>query len=167
MEELKIINITMEEFKEKFNIKNENSLPKSYPVTELAAIMAKGENKNYYLIADKLFEEPSVLENKNSSITENEIKTLEELHDIYRDNLVGYREFLFYSKGDSDSEEAKAIKNEMNNCIDKGKVILNNYNITTLEELKSHTTKFFIPDFINTLLNIDNFNILDEIDCGL
>ncbi|MGL4990530.1 MAG: hypothetical protein ACRC57_05075 [Sarcina sp.] len=164
MKELNIKNTTMEEFKKNFDL--ENDMPKSYHVSELGSLMVKGDDKVYFLIEDRLYEEPVAKVYSIDEITQDDVKKLEKLHDDYRDSLVDYREFLYYRNGEADSEEAKVIKEGMNEYLKEAKIILVKYNMKNEEDLKKVSTKFFIPDFTNTLFEVNNFNIIDEIDCG-
>lgn len=165
MSEVKIKNITIEEFKKEFGLNNFEGVA-NYSVSELASLMGKADGKTYYVIGDRLFEEPSY-EEKNKEVSKDDISEIEKLHDDYRDLLVEYREFLFYRRGDKDSEEAIKIKRAMNSTILRTRELLEKNGVASVEDLKEVSTKFFIPDFTNDVFRIDNFNMIDEIDCGL
>ncbi|MGL5574254.1 MAG: hypothetical protein ACRDCW_01650 [Sarcina sp.] len=165
MSEVKIKNTTMEEFKAEFGLENVDAV-QSHSVAELATLMGKADGKTYYVIGDKLFEEPSE-ELQDKEISKEDIAEIEKLHDDYRDLLVEYREYLFYRRGDKDSEEAKKIRHIMADTIQRTRALLEKNGIKFAENLKEVSSKFFIPDFTNDVFKIDNFNMLDEIDCGL
>lgn len=165
MSEVKIKNTTIEEFKVEFGLDNVEGVT-SYSVAELATLMGKANGKTYYVIGDKLFEEPNK-EVQSKEVSQDDIVVIEKLHDDYRDLLVEYREYLFYRRGDKDSEEAKKIRHTMGDTIIKTRELLEKNGIKFVEDLKEVSSKFFIPDFTNDVFRIDNFNMLDEIDCGL
>lgn len=165
MSEVKIKNTTIEEFKAEFALDNVEGVT-SYSVAELATLMGKADGKTYYVIGDKLFEEPNK-EVQSKEVSQDDIVVIEKLHDDYRDLLVEYREYLFYRRGDKDSEEAKKIRHTMGDTIIKTRELLEKNGIKFVEDLKEVSSKFFIPDFTNDVFRIDNFNMLDEIDCGL
>ncbi|WP_297520341.1 hypothetical protein [uncultured Clostridium sp.] len=165
MSEVKIKNTTMEEFKAEFGLKGIDGV-KSYSVAELGTLMGNADGKTYFVIGDKLFEEPSE-ELQNKEIAKEDIVEIEKLHDAYRDLLVEYREYLYYKRGDKDSEEARKIKHTMNNVILKTRELLEKNSIKLEENLREASTKFFIPDFTNDVFKVDTYNMLDEIDCGL
>ena len=165
MSEVKIKNTTIEEFKTEFKLNNIEGIA-NYSVSELASLMGRANGKTYYVIGDRLFEEPSY-EIGVKEVSKDDISEIEKLHDDYRDLLVEYREFLFYRRGDKDSEEAIKIKKAMNNTIMRTRELLEKNGINAVEDLKKASTKFFIPDFTNDVFRIDNFNMIDEIDCGL
>lgn len=164
MKELNIKNITLEEFKSLYNIKDENKAV-SHPVSELGTLMAKGEDKVYYLIGDKLFEEP-VLDINKDEVSAEDKETIERLHDEFRDSLVDYRDYLYYRNGKENTEEAKSIQINMGKAVKNARAIVSKYNIKDEEEIKLMSSKFFIPDFLNAVLGTETFNDAYDIDCG-
>ena len=166
MKELNIKNITMEEFKNLYNIVEESEMPKSYPVSELGAIMAKGEDKIYYLIVGTLYEEPKK-DIKTDEVSKNDKEAFESLHDKFRDALVDYRDFLCHKGGKENSAEAMQIQKNMAAIITDAKNIVSKYNVQSEEDIKLMSKKFFIPDFISAILGTETFNDAYDIDCGL
>ena len=165
MSEVKIKNTTMEEFMTEFGLKSVEGVV-SHSVAELATLMGQADGKTYFVIGDKLFEEPAE-ELQVKEVSKEDIAEIEKLHDMYRDLLVEYREYLYYRRGDKDSEEARKIRHTMGNVILKTRELLEKNNIKFEENLKEVSSKFFIPDFTNDVFKIDTFNMLDEIDCGI
>ncbi|MGL4761086.1 MAG: hypothetical protein ACRCWG_06455 [Sarcina sp.] len=165
MSEVKIKNITMEEFKAEFGLKSVEGVV-SHSVAELASLMGQANGKTYFVIGDKLFEEPAQ-ELQSKEVSKEDIAEIEKLHDMYRDLLVEYREYLYYKRGDKDSEEARKIRHTMGDVILNTRALLEKSSIKFAENLNEVSTKFFIPDFTNDVFKVDTFNMLDEIDCGV
>lgn len=97
-----------------------------------------------------------------------DIERIEELHDLFRDKLIDLREHLTSTNDSIYSDQSKEIKLAMDSYIKECKSILIKNKIKNEFELKEVSKKFFIPDFLNLVFDIDLLYVEeDEIDCGL
>lgn len=97
-----------------------------------------------------------------------DIERIEELHDLFRDKLIDLREHLTSTNDSIHSDQSKEIKLAMDSYIKECKSILIKNKIKNEFELKEVSKKFFIPDFLNLVFDIDLLYVEeDEIDCGL
>lgn len=165
MKELHIKHMTEEEFKKKFKIDKLENVA-YHEISELKELVKKAEGEYYYLVTDLLFEDPSA-DYDEEDLSEEEIKTIEDLNDEFRDSLIELREFLCHNNGSLDSEKAKELQISMNKNIKEAKEILTKHNISNKEELKKMSNKFFMPDFLNGVFGDEEYNIENEVDCGL
>ncbi len=173
MSELKIRNITLEDFKAQYHLSGfpgEIGFTKGYEITELEELMKSKENHSvYYLIEGKLYEVPQTQEERSESHSsmEVELQRVEVLNDQFRDALIGLREYLYQGNGRSDSIEAKAIRAEMKQCVEEAQAIVKRCQIKNKEQLKANSKKYFLIEFLSGIFGDEIYNTETEIDCGL
>lgn len=101
-----------------------------------------------------------------------EIQKVEELNESFRDALVQEREYMGNARTIVDPAQAKEVQAIIKKCVEEARVILDQNDVKSREELKIMSKKYFMMEFLNELFkdgvyDSEACNMEIDIDCGL